>query len=82
MRPDCYLGGAGSTRADIAGAKHLLIAQDPTVGVLLVVQKLLECGELVVGVQGALNLLQEPTDLVWIVFHLEKSKLDSWDNTK
>lgn len=44
-RPYFYLGGAGPTRADVASSEHLLVAQDPAVGVLLVVQELLERGE-------------------------------------
>lgn len=45
-----YLGGAGSTCADITSTKHLFIAQDASSGVLLVVQELLECAETSLGV--------------------------------
>lgn len=71
-----YLGGAGSACADVASPKHLLVAQDTAAGVLLVVQELLEGVESVLGVGGARNLLQQPADLIWIVFHLEKEEGD------
>lgn len=73
-RLNSYLGGAGPAGADVTGPEHLLIAQDTTVGVLLVVQELLEGAESVLAVRGALNLLQKPDDLVWIVFHLGKGR--------
>lgn len=40
-----HLRGAGATRADVAGPKNPLVAQDASLGVLLVVQELLECVE-------------------------------------
>lgn len=67
-----YLGGGGPACADVTSPKHLLIAQDTAVGVLLVVQELLEGAETVLGVRGARNLLQQPADLIGIVLHLEE----------
>lgn len=52
-----YLGGAGPACADVTSPEHLLIAQDATVGVLLVVQELLEGVETVLGVRRARDLL-------------------------
>lgn len=69
-----YLGGAGPACADVTGPEHLLVAQDTTAGVLLAVQELLEVAESVLGVGGAGDLLQQPADLVRIVFHLEKEE--------
>lgn len=69
-RQNSYLGGAGPARADVTSPENLLVAQDATAGVLLVVQELLEGGESVLGVGGAGDLLQEPADLVGIFFHL------------
>lgn len=40
-----YLGGTGPARADVPGAEHLLVAQDASAGVLLVVQELLKGAE-------------------------------------
>lgn len=74
LRLHSYLGGAGPTCADVASPEHLLVAQDTTAGVLLVVQELLEGIESVLGVREAGNLLQQPTDLVWILLHLEKEE--------
>lgn len=45
-----YLGGAWPARADVTRSEHLLVAQDPTVGVLLVVQELLESAKSIFGV--------------------------------
>lgn len=69
---DFYLGGAGPACADVTSPKHLLIPQDATARVLLVVQELLEGAESILGVRGAGNLLQQPADLIWIVFHLSR----------
>lgn len=69
-----YLGGDGPACADVTSSKHLFVAQDAPAGVLLVVQELLERGESVLGVRGAGNLLQQPADLIRIVFHLEKEE--------
>lgn len=74
LRLHSYLGGAGPACTDVASPEHLLVAQDTTAGVLLVVQELLEGTESVLGLQGAGNLLQQPADLVWILLHLEKEK--------
>lgn len=74
LRLHSYLGGAGPTCADVASPKHLLVAQDTTAGVLLVVQELLEGVESILGVQGAGHLLHQPADLVWIPLHLEKEE--------
>lgn len=52
-----YLGGAGSPCADVTSPKHLLIAQDATSGVLLVIQELLEGFESILAVQGVRGLL-------------------------
>lgn len=52
-----YLGGARPSCADVTSPKHLLIAQDATFGVLLVVQELLEGFESILAVRGASDLL-------------------------
>lgn len=70
-RLNSHLGGAGPACADVTSPEHLLVAQDTAAGVLLVVQELLEGAESALGLRGAGNLLQQPADLVWIVFHLE-----------
>lgn len=76
FRLNSYLCGTGPTSAHVTCPEHLLIAQDPTVGVLLVVQELLEGVKSILGVGGAGNLLQEPADLIWVVLHLEKGILE------
>lgn len=50
VSPTSHLGGAGPSRADVTSPKHLLVAQDTTAGVLLVVKKLLKGAESVLGV--------------------------------
>lgn len=70
-RLNSHLGGAEPACADVTSPEHLLVAQDTAAGVLLVVQELLEGAESALGLRGAGNLLQQPADLVWIVFHLE-----------
>lgn len=67
-----YLGGAEPACADVSCPEHLFVSQDAAVGVLLVVQELLEGAESVLGAWGAGNLLQKPADLILIVFNLEK----------
>lgn len=73
-----YLGGAGPACADVTGPEHLLVAQDAAAGVLLVVQELLEGGESVLGARGAGKLLQQPADLIGIIFHLERTERKWW----
>lgn len=53
-----YLGCAEPSCADVAGPKHLLIAQDAPLCVLLFVQELLEGAEAALGDLGPGNLLQ------------------------
>lgn len=72
----CYLGGARPACADVTGPKDLLVAQNATAGVLLVVQELLKGAESMLDVRGARNFLQKPADLVWVVFHLEQENED------
>ena len=80
LQVQTHLGGAGSTRADVTGSEHLLIAQDATASVLLVVQELLESGEVPVDGCLAANLLQQPAHLILVVLHLGGSWIGSGGN--
>lgn len=48
--PTLHLGGAGSSCADVTSPEHLLVAQDTTAGILLIIQELLEGAESVLRV--------------------------------
>lgn len=50
ISPTSHLGGAGPSCADVTSSEHLLIAQDTTAGVLLIIQKLLKGAESFLGV--------------------------------
>ena len=80
LQVQTHLGGAGSTRADVTGSEHLLIAQDATASVLLVVQELLESGAVPVDGCLAANLLQQPAHLILVVLHLGGSWTGSGGN--